>query len=148
MIDAWIYAQPAEWDAIDSETLSKAAARAYTGSITGYWDTYAGGYEVYNVLASRATIDEVTAELSDVHAVYTWVQGPGLDQYNEDGTFNTLPADVLAVQKDRITYDQDGNPTGSIPATYEDPHWGHVFFGQGTRIFAGSFTDDFSEGFK
>jgi len=55
---------------------------------------------------------------------------------------------LLAVMKDHVTYDQDGNPTGSTPATYENPNWGHVRFGQKERIFAGEFSDEFSEDFK
>lgn len=154
MIDAWVYVKPDDWNELrmdlvqDSETLSKSATSAFTGAIAGFWDPFTGGYEVYNVLASRADIEEIVSNLTDVHAVYTWTQGPGTDEFNEDGSFNTLPPDILAVMKDHVTYDQNGNPTGSTPATYENPHWGHVFFGQGTRIFAGSFTDDFDESFK
>jgi len=148
MIDAWIYAIPAEWDAIDPDGLSKAAARAYTGAITGFWDSFAGGYEVYNVLASRETLAELNAVLPDVHATFMWRQGPGFDEFNEDGTFNTEPDDILAVMKDHITYDQSGNPTGSTPATFANANWGHVFFGQGTRIFAGKFSNKYSEAFR
>jgi len=139
MIDAWIYAIPAEWDAVDPDALSKAAARAYTGAITGFWESFPGGYEVYNVLASRETLTELNAALPDVHATYMWRQGPGFDEFNEDGTFNTEPADILAVMKDH---------EGPVAPTFANPNWGHVFFGQGTRIFAGKFSNKYSEAFR
>jgi len=157
-MDALFYAQPAEWDAlvvitgtppdtVVTTSLSKDAERAVRGARTGFWDTFAGGYQVYNAHGSREALDEIDAALADSFK-FIWDSETGVDAWNLDGTFNTVPADILAVQKDFITYDQDGNPTGSTPATYAVPNFGHRFAGQDDRIFAGEFTDEFSEEFR
>jgi len=146
------FAKPAEWDAVnidpDTSPLSKRALSDFTQAVTGFWNTFTGGYEVYDVSCLEPIRDEIIAQLTDVHATFQWYFETGVDKFNNDGTFNTIPADLLAVMKDHVTYDQDGNPTGSTPATYENPNWGHVRFGQKERIFAGEFSDEFSEDFK
>jgi len=52
------------------------------------------------------------------------------------------------LHKDHVTYDENGDVVSTTPATIENPNWGHVFLGQSERIFAGGFTNGFSEGFK
>jgi len=144
-MDALIYAQPAEWNALTN--LSKDAERAVRGARTGFWDTFAGGYQVYNAHGPREALDEIDAALADSFK-YIWDSRTGVDAWNLDGTFNTVPADILAVMKDIITYDQNGNPTGSTPATFAAPNFAHRFAGQEDRIFAGEFSDEFSEEFR
>lgn len=154
-IDALFYAQPAEWDAlvvitgtppdaVVTTTLSKDAERAVRGARTGFWDTFTGGYQVYNAHGSREALDEIDAALVDSFK-YIWDSRTGVDAWNLDGTFNTVPADILAVMKDFITYDVNGVPTGTTPATYAIPNFGHKFAGQEDRIFAGQHDDTHDE---
>lgn len=139
MIDAWIYTTPEAWDTLNKENYTISQA------ITGFWNDL-GIYRVYNLLATKEELDQIAAELGvDLYAIYGWVQGSG---YDNIGAYETLPADVLAVMKDNITFDVNGNPTGTTPATYNNPNWGHVFFGQSERIFAGSFNNGFGGGFR
>ena len=57
-LDTWIYALPAEWDAIADYEVSLPIEPAppviprqvYDNAITGFWKAYTGGYEVYNVI--------------------------------------------------------------------------------------------------
>lgn len=154
LIDAWIYALPAEWDALNydypveaesppPDPLSNMARYVYDNAVTGWWKDY-GAYSVYNVLGSRKEIDEILANLTDVHATYGWLQENGADNWD----YPTIQADILAVMKDHVIYNASGTIESQMPASYENPNWGHVFFGQKERIFAGAFTDGFSEGFR
>ena len=80
--------------------------------------------------------------LSDVPHVFSWTQGDGLDSLEAN---QTLPDEVLAVMRDHVTYDENGDVVSTTPATFENPNWGHVFFGQQERIFAGEYSDDFAQ---
>lgn len=142
MLDVWIYALPAQWDALGTEEAP--FSYAWQNAVTGYWLS-SGAYEVYNVQAPQADVDAIVNALTDVQHTFAWVyaaSGPtGYDNYD---AYPTDPAPILAVMKPHITYDENGNETGSTPATFENPNWGHVFFGQGERIFAGTFDEAFS----
>lgn len=127
LLDVWIYALPSEWDALILDTA------VYTGAVTGYWNSF-GAYEVYNTVGEPEEIQGLLDELTDVARVYAWSQGDGVDSLNP---WPTDPNDILAVMQDI-----DGTP-----ATFENPNWGHVFFGQTQRVFAGDFSNDFSEAF-
>jgi hypothetical protein len=142
ILDAWIYCLPAEWDALGTEEAP--FSYAWLQGVTGYWLS-SGLYEVYNVQAEEADITAIVSALSDVEHVFAWdnagsVSGTGYDNYD---AYPTDPAPILAVMKPHITYDENGDEISSTPATFENPNWGHVFFGQGTRIFAGEFSDEF-----
>lgn len=148
-LEAWIYVKPAAWAAIAPplEGMSKEIWHySHRNGITGFWKTWNTDYEVYNVIGSQAALDALITELGamNVDRVFAWEQGPGFDSLDE---WPTVPDDVLAVMMDHVTYDVDGNPTGATPATMEAPNWGHVFLGQGERIFAGDFNNDFSGDF-
>jgi hypothetical protein len=140
-LDTWIYALPAEWDALG--TPEAPFSYVYSNAITGYWNDF-GAYTVYNVVGEEAAIQDILDALSDVAEVYAWGQGTGFDS---EAVWPTDPTNILAVMKDHITYDEFGVPTGSTPATEENPNWGHVFFGQSERIFAGTFSAAFSGAF-
>lgn len=151
LLDAWIYALPAEWDALYHDTedvvgdiLTLDARAVYAGAVTGFWKDY-GLYRVYNVLAEQDVIEEIVSNLSDVHAVYAWTQGDGGDSLD---VYQTLPADLLAVMKNIIVYDKTGTVISDDPPSYTNPNWGHIFFGQKERVFAGAFSDGFNGGFK
>ena len=142
--DAWLYCKPLEWDAL--ATQEAPFSFTHSSAITGYWNPYPGGFEVYNVVGSQADIQAIIDALPTPPAqVYAWGQGEGFDSLDQ---WPTDPTEILAVMKDHITYDGDGNPTGSTPATLAAPNWGHVFFGQSQRVFAGLFTNDFNGDFR
>jgi len=150
MLDTWIYCKPLAWEAIDPGVDEpwphvNLSRYNYEAAVTGLWDAYPGGYEVYNALITEQDLAALTALLgSDMAHVFAWVQGPGVDNV---GPGETVPAEVLAVMPDHITYDAGGTPTGTTPATYAAPNWRHLFFGQNQRIFAGQFSNHFSEQF-
>ena len=131
-IDAWILALPSEWDSLGDFSYTHSQA------ITGYWKS-SGSHEVYNVVGSEADIQLILDELPSTDTIYSWVQGPGYDNLEQ---WPIDPAPILALMADR--FDGSGNP---IPATLENPNWGHVFFGQSDRIFAGTFSAAFSGAF-
>ena len=141
MKDAWIYAKPAEWDALATEEAPFNSV--HSQAITGFWKSF-GAYEVYNVVGSEADIQAIVDALTDVAHVYAWEQGQGVDSLD---VWPTDPTDILAVMKDHVTYDENGDVTGTTPATTEAPNWGHFFLGQTGRIFAGAFNTDFSGDF-
>lgn len=146
--DVWIYALPAEWEALgadDGEGGVTPFSYAWSQAVTGYWLS-SGPYEVYNVQATLDQVDEIVNNLSDVEYVFAWDYGnigyDSLDAYPTD------PAPILAVMKPHITYDENGDVIDTTPATFENPNWGHVFAGQGQRIFAGDFSDEFSAEYR
>lgn len=142
MIDAWIYALPAQWDALGGD--ESPFSYCHSQAVTGYWKTFPGGYEVYNVVGSEAEIQAIIDALADTPHVYAWTQGDGMDSLS---AWPTDPENILAVMKDHVTYDENGDVTGTTPATLENPNWGHCFLGQKDRIFAGLFNTDFSGDF-
>jgi len=145
--DTWIICTPSTWDAIaplEGET-PPVWAYTYDNAVTGFWKS-SGSREVYNVIggteAIQALIDALEAHTAgSVAASYSWEQGPATDSLD---FWPTDPTEVLALMKDHVTYDQDGNPTGSTPPTIENPNWAHVFLGQSPRIFAGEFSNEFT----
>lgn len=149
--DVWIYALPAEWEALgtdDGEGGVTPFSYAWSQAVTGYWLS-SGPYEVYNVQATLNQVDEIVGALTDVQHVFAWDYaggyGTGLDSYD---AYPTDPAPILAVMKPHITYDENGDVIDTTPATFENPNWGHVFAGQGQRIFAGDFSDEFSAEYR
>ena len=140
--DTWIYAKPGEWGALSNEEAP--FSYAHSNAITGNWKTFTGGYEVYNVLGTQEQIQEILDALGDVAYVTSWNQGTGTDSLAQ---WPTDPSKILAVMKDHVTYNEDGTVASTTPATLDNPNWGHVFFGQSERIFAGDFTTDFNGDF-
>lgn len=144
--DTMLYVKPAAWEALDVEPWPHEGFSQYTYSQakTGFWKSYPGGYEVYNLLCSESELEAIQTALgADLAHSFTWIQGAGLDS----PVAETIPDEVLAVMRDHITYDVDGNQTGSTPATYDNPNWGHVFVDQEQRVFAGEFSTEFTEEF-
>jgi len=143
MIDSWILMDKAALNTLWSNRVGTLFQQA----IRGYWKD-SGSYEVVNVLASEAELDQfMTDHAADVLIRYDWIQGPGYDAQETSG--QTVPQGVLDVMKDHIEYDEDGNVISTTPPDFDTPNWGHVFLGQSTRIFAGDFsTDDFNEDFR
>lgn len=156
--DVWIYALPSEWQALGTPAVPGVFPSpdvpelefSYTWgqAVTGYW-LPSGPYEVYNVQATLEQVDEIVGALTDVQHVFAWDyagnNGTGYDSYD---AYPTDPDSVLAVMKPHITYDEEGNVINTELATFENPNWGHVFAGQGQRIFAGDYSDDFSTEYK
>lgn len=119
--------------------------------VRGFWKD-SGSDEVVNLLAPKEELDQFMLD-HGLTTRYDWTQGNGLDAL--DSGYPTVPAEVLALMKDHpgeiissgelpsddIVY---GPP---IPATLENPDFGHSFFGQKDRIFAGDFDNDFDEDF-
>lgn len=140
LLDTWVYVKPSEWAALSA---NEPFSYTHSNAITGHWKSF-GEYEVYNVVGTQAQVQEILDALTDVAHVYAWGQGDGLDNLNE---WPTDPTNILAVMKDHVTYDENGNVTSTTPATTDSPQWGHIFLGQQERIFAGEFGTDFSGDF-
>lgn len=147
--DVWIYAKPAEWDSLGTDAVP--FSHAHANAVTGYWKTFTGGYEVYNVLGTLEDVQDILDALTDVAHVYSWTQGDGFDSLDQ---WPTDPVNVLAVMKDHVVYaidSVDGMAVSSVvetvPATLENPNWGCMYFGQEERIFAGNFSSDFNGDF-
>ena len=141
MIDAWIYAKLAEWNAL--ATGEAPFSYAHSMAVTGFWKSF-GAYEVYNVVGTQQEIQDILDALTDVAHVYSWGQGTGFDSFDP---WPTDPTNVLAVMRDHVTYDENGNVVSTVPASTSNPNWGHFFLGQTGRIFAGEFNTDFSGDF-
>jgi len=151
-LDTLIYAKPAAWEAIAPNEGAPIESwhLSYKDTKSGYWLDFPGGFRIYNVLADVDQITDLVFALQSedpvsVARVFSWIQEKGTDSLL---AYQTTPGDVLAVMKPNITYDGAGNPTGSVPASITAPNWGHVFFGQRPRIFAGAFSKAFSRAFK
>lgn len=138
-LDVWIYAKPASWDALAPapEAAKQIWHYPYANAVTGYWKTWNVDYDVYNVIGSQQAVQALLDELEalNVDRSFAWTQGDGFDSLDQ---WPTVRADMLAVMKDH---------EGPVAPTYANPNWGHVFFGQEQRIFAGDFNGDFNEDF-
>lgn len=150
ILETWLYVKPAAWAA--AAPVAEPATKEiwhypYKNAKTGFWNPYLTDYAVYNVIGLQTAIQALIDELDPLGIVdaFAWIQGPGFDSLDQ---WPTDPTKILAVMKDHVTYDEDGIPTGSIPATQANPNWGHVFLGQYTRIFAGDFNNDFNQDFR
>ena len=141
MLDTWMYIKPAAWEAYMAPRLVEGGPASYAEKnvITGYWLPYLTDYQVYNaVFFDRAEIDAIAAAIGPDFLGYDmWTQGSGVGVF-EDTIGQPLPARVLEVQTP--------HGDGTLP-TYETPNFGHVFLGQTDRVFARSFTNEFSEEF-
>jgi hypothetical protein len=138
MLDVWILADPTEFAALATE--ESPFSYTHSQAITGYWAT-----DVFNVVGLESQVQEIIDALPTTPVVYAWRQGDGTDSLD---VWPTDPAPILALMKDHVTYDSEGVQTGTTPATQENPNWGHVFYGQSTRIFAGAFDKSFSGAFR
>ena len=141
-LDAWILMDKALLDSLWSSAKSDsppADLRLITDGVRGFWKD-SGTDEVVNVLGTKEEIDTFNATYgADIAVIYAWDQGPGFDNLV---AYGTDPQGVLDLMLDNV--DDQGTHT---PATFENPNWGHVFFGQAERIFAGEFTDEFTQEF-
>ncbi len=151
--DVWIYALPAEWEALGTE--EEPFSYAWSQAVTGFW-LPSGPYEVYNVLASLEDVEAIVAALGDVERVFAWdYRGGGNAAPDSLDVYPADPTAILAVMKPHpvhiATEDSEGEITftrgADIPATFDNPNWGHVFAGVGQRVFASAFSDEFSTEF-
>lgn len=121
------------------------------GSVTdGYWKAPLS-YITISVLGTQEQIDELADYLGagNIYAQWYW---------NFDGTvdfeteYEGQQNDILALQEDHVTYDENGNETSRTPATFENPNWAHAYYGQGDneqiQRFAREYSREFSEEFK
>lgn len=150
LFDVWIITTASSWDAIapKEDDAEQIWHYTYRSAITGFWKS-AGSREVYNVIGSQEQVQDLltaleAAEAGSVSATYAWIQGPALDSLDY---WPTDPTEVLALMKDHVIYNEDGSIDTTTPATIENPNWGHIFLGQGERIFAGEFDESFGEEF-
>jgi hypothetical protein len=121
--DAWIVCTPSQWDSIKN-LLSPSAKSCYNDAITGFWKT-----SVYNVLGTRDQILEIRETLGSP-PVYAWHQG---DAHSDKEIFPVNSDAIIALMVE--------------PASVENPNWGHCFFGQGDRYFAGDFSTEYDGSF-
>ena len=133
------------WLLIDKTALNtlwpNRANTALDQAIRGFWKD-SGQYEVVNVI-DDGTLDQFMVDhAADISARYDWVQGPGVDAL--DTGYPTVPGEIVALMKDHVTSDENGDVVSTTPPTLENPNWGHVFLGQKERIFAGEFSNEFS----
>jgi len=139
ILEAWILmdqiALDILWAAAHTESPPE-NLKLITNGVRGFWNDIATD-EVINVIGTSQEINDLVALIGvDVNVVYAWDQGPGYDSLDD---FPTVPPGVLALMKDHIE--------PPAPATFSNPNWGHVFLGQSERIFAGQFSDEFTEEF-
>lgn len=137
---------------LDSLKSGEPLASLYqSGAVTdGYWKAPLS-YITISVLGTQEQIDDLLDYLGagNIYAQFWW---------NFDGTvvfskeYEGQQNDILALQKDHVTYDAAGNVTGSTPATFENPNWAHAYYGQGDneqiQRFAREYSREFSEEFK
>ena len=137
-LEAWIYCKPAAWNSLEPGSIKESWHYPYRNAVTGFWKSYTGGFEVYNVIGSEVSIQDLIDEIApaDIAHIFSWVQGTGNDDLD---VWPTDPTEILAVMQDH---------PGPVAPTLENPNWGHVFLGQKTRIFSGSFNSDFNGDFK
>lgn len=137
--DVWVYANSAAWEALDPST-DNVDEYVYNNAITGYWNDDSSGFTLYNVRATAAQVSEFSTALgADFRIAQIWQQGTGKAARDEDiAAYRTVEAEILDVMKEL---------SPGVPATRNDPNWGHVFFGQIERDFAGNFSNAFSKEF-
>lgn len=89
--------------------------------VTGYWNAPTDFITVA-VTGSQTEIDAFYNYFAPADRASDW-------KWNDDGTvdfateYTGQQDDILLIHKDHITYDVNGNPTGSAPATFENPNW-------------------------
>ena len=104
-------------------------------------------FTMINVIGSPAEIDALYNyfDPADKQSIWRW---------NFDGTvdFDTEYAgqhnDILATEPDHVTYDENGNPTGSTPATFENPNWVNAWAGQGDANYLQRHARGYSRGYS
>lgn len=113
-----------------------------TGEGASYWKELAGFINV-NMIGSEAQLDAVKDYFApaEVNMYFKW----GFDgKVNFPTEYTGQYDDILTLMKDRITYDEDGNPTGSTPASFEVPNWANGWAGQKQNRFARNHSREFS----
>jgi hypothetical protein len=119
------------------------------GAVRGFWKDYVDSgttYEVVNVVRQNTADIEAfrQAHVADIFAIEGWTQSNGFDNlYAQDSESNvigypTVPQHLLDVMKDH---------PNAVPATFDNPNFGHSFSGQKERIFAGEFSNEFTGDF-
>lgn len=143
LVTAYFDITPAQWDtvlAVDKYT--------YNNAVSGYLNSQTAGHEIYEVIADESLITAIASHLGLSSSPMQWNAKWGYDRFDpDDGSYLVDPATVLSWQKDIIEYDEDQNPIGSTPPTYENPNWGHAFAGVATKVFGGIHDDTFDETF-
>ena len=155
---AFIQVRDTAWEAfkaLDDETLSSqnedAARLRRNGQLVSgegagkYWNGTIG-FTVVNCIGTEAQLDSFYNYFlpSDTLGYWPW---------NEDGTvvfereYTGQHDDILFLHKDHIQYDQDGNPIGSTPASFEFPNWANDYYGTKQNRFARSVSRGMGEGF-
>jgi len=148
ILEAWIVMDQAALNAlwpIAKGDNPPSNLKLLTNGIRGYWNDIAPD-EVVNVIGTEQEIaDFETLVGVDLKSIDAWYQGKGFD-YNINPNWLTDPARILSLMPDFIIYDDEGTPIGSIPPTFANPNWTHVFLGQppDLKIFAGQYSTEFT----
>lgn len=138
---AWFITTPANWEESQGSK-----------GITGYWNTI-DGKTVFSMVGGLSEIESIRKGLDIPKTdVYLWEKDTGYDavifdangELEEDG-YIPVPDRVLSFMPDIKEYDDAGNVVSSVSPDFSLPNWSHVFFGQPSLIFAGDFSDQFTE---
>jgi len=122
----------------------------YRNAATG-WNDDPIGLVTYRVLGFQSQLDALVAALEAAEqgstvVVGRWYQENGKPTREAD--FIHDAADVVALMPDHIEYDEDGNVTGTRPATASDPNFLHSYAGQRQPKKTGlAFSKAFGKGF-
>ena len=137
--DTWIACTATVWDAIApaEEAPKEIWHYAYDNARKGFVDDF-NGKPVYHVLVTTEQREALLTALN----THTPGAAATLSSYEQGTGFDDLevyhdPADVLSVMPDFVTYDQDGNPISTEPASYDKPNPGFVFNWRNAKIIAG-----------
>jgi hypothetical protein len=114
--------------------------------VTGYWKAPVD-FVTVNIVGSQAEIDAFIAyfDAVDVSDIWYWGWDGKVDFETEyEGQYN----DLLAIQEDRIEYDENGDPVGSVSPSFADPNWANGWLGQDQNRFARSVDRGLDGGFS
>lgn len=146
--DFWIFADETEWNALDPD-VDNVDRYVYENAIKGFWKDDSSGFTPYNIVATKAQIDQFSTALgANMRLGQIWEQGTGKAARAEEiATYRTDATEILSVMKNNIVADEGGTIVSNTSATRENPNWGHVFSGQPNKDFAGFFSNSFSKEF-
>lgn len=140
---AWEAIAPDPYDRRDPVQYAYKSAKALTD-----W-TPPANHIVLMVLHRAEVITDLIDQLqahtpgSVLHAP-PWLYGDG---HALSGDWQLDTDAIIAMQPPHLIYDEDGNVTGSEPATRQKPNYGATWAGQKPRLPAGAFSKAFSKDF-
>ena len=153
---AFIQVRDTAWSAflaLDSDTLRtqcesceklRRTGALNSGAPPGYWDGTVG-FVAVNCIGSEFELDAFYNYFppSDTLGYWKWNQNGTVDFASE---YTGQHDDILFLHRDHVEYDQNGNVTGTRPATFDDPNWANDYFGSDQNKFARAFSRGFAGG--